>query len=264
MWRYFFLLLSVTLSSNISAQSFVLAMIDTPLCPQDLNNKIVSFTSLKMPACTQPQVFDRSIHGHYTLATVLKNLPRDLDYKLYHFNVFNEKGEQDLKLWKSALEEIEKIKPDLLLTAVGFPHFSSELPQKLKWTTVAAAGTVGLGITPETKLWPQSLDDSKLYLVGHFFPSLYQHHAARQELPKGQVDPDLLHQKRIRFYIPESRLEGKFKGSSRASALAFAAFLKYCSAPIKAQDLKALDLCLKKKSTSYEDLRFGVFKALKF
>lgn len=263
MWRYISLLLFI-ISSKISAQTFVLAMIDTSLCPQDINKRVVSAKSLKIPACNQVQIFDRSIHGHYTLETVLKNLPRDFDFKLYHFNVFNEKGEQDSKLWKSALEKIEKIKPDLLLTAVGFPNFSSEFPQKLQWPIVAAAGTVGFGITPETKLWPQSLEDPKLYLVGHFFPSLYRHHAGRQELPKGQVDPDLLYQKRVKFYIPESRLEQKYKGSSRASALAFAAFLKYCPHPIKAQDLKALDLCLKKKSSSYEDLRLGVFSALKF
>lgn len=264
MWRYIPLILLFIFSSKISAQSFVLAMIDTSLCPQDINKRIVSAKSLKIPACTQAKNFDRSIHGHYTLETVLQNLPRDFDFKLYHFNVFNEKGEQDPKLWKSALEEIEKIKPDLLLTAVGFPDFSSEFPQQLKWPTVAAAGTVGFGIGPETKLWPQSLDDPKLYLVGHFFPSLYRHHAGRQELPRGQVDPDLLHQKRVKFYIPESRIEEKYKGSSRASALAFAAFLKYCPQAIKAQDLKGLELCLKKKSSRYEDLRLGVFNALKF
>ena len=147
---------------------------------------------------------------------------------------------------------------------VGYSGDLALFPKKLPALTVAAAGTVGFGISPETKLWPQSLDDPKLYLVGHFFPSLYRHHAGRQELPKGQVDPDLLTPNRVKFYIPESRLEDHFKGSSRASALAFAAFIKYCQASIKPLNLKGLEACLQKNSRRYEDLRLGEFKALKF
>lgn len=249
---------------EVQASPWVLAFVDTPLCQTKLPSRVVTHQSkdLKPKACQNLSRFDRSIHGQFVLELLLKGLTSHEGFTLHHFNVFDKEGNQDPKLWKKTLEELEQLKPDLTLMALGYMGESSSFPQSLSAPTLVASGTQGYGVSLSTRLWPHELSDPKLILVGHFIPSLYQHLAPQQNLPKGHLDPEMLYAEKTEFYLKQSRDNKGLGGTSRASALAFLLALKACPSSLKSKDIKALRSCLQAHAQKFQSPQGKIFWAL--
>lgn len=237
---------------SIFARDLTIVFFDTAICADGKLDFVISHDKMIRP-CPKPLKFDRSIHGHFVLKTFLENYKKNISEKLsiHHFNVFNDKGYPERQLWLDALVETEKIKPDLLILAVGFEGDSSHFPLKLPAITIAAAGTEGYGITQSTVLWPQNLSDPQILLLGHYFPSNLKHLAARRGLKRGQLGPDLLNKKNISYFVTESFKKVDLSGSSRAVALGAAYILNKCKHAVLVKKIDELKECLNRKNSHF-------------
>lgn len=249
-----FLLFSFTLSAKV----LTLAIVDTGLCSNALASSVITHDK-NSETCNRPILFDRSRHAHFMIEMFLKNYhrPKNENLVLHHFNVFNKQGEQDKTLWLETLEELKKLKPDMIIMAVGFQGDYSTFPTSLPGITILAAGTEGFGITQQTVLWPQLLKDPQILMVGHFFPSRLGHHAGRQEQKNGQLGPDLLNKINSSYFVAEALKKESLGGSSRACALASAFILNKCKNDILSKDISALHMCLRQKNSSFLSPDFG-------
>lgn len=246
------------ISFSLSAKTLTLAIVDTGLCSNALASGVITHSKMNRE-CSRPVKFERSRHAHFIIENFLKNYrkPKNENLILHHFNVFNQQGEQDKALWLEALSELQKLKPDMIIMAVGFKGDFSTFPTSLPGITILAAGTEGFGITQQTVLWPQLLKDPQILMVGHFFPSRLGHLARRQAQKKGQLGPDLLNKLNTSYFVAEAYKKENLGGSSRACALASAFILNKCKKEVLSKNIKDIFSCLQQKNSSFLSPDFG-------
>jgi len=237
---------------SLKVNALIIAVVDAPLCKNIFASNIVIHGSAQKD-CPFPLPPDRKYHGNFVIQNFLQNYHSSKDEKItiYHFSVFDNQGEQNRQLWLKALAEVSVLKPDLTIMAVGYFGNTSDFPSELSGLTILAAGTVGLGIKRDTILWPQLLDDHKIFLVGHFFPSKKRHQVGGLKQKQGQIGPDLLTKSRVQYFVAESTEKENLGGSSRATSLAAASVLNKCKNEVLSKNIAQLKACLLKKNTLF-------------
>lgn len=216
--------------------SFRLALIDSYLCPsaleQSLKQKITNLEELikaEPEGCQQLELEKHSaFHGHRVLRVILEKISAKNSLTIQHHNVYDQTGRQQFPLWAKALDDLQKMTPQLVVSAVGglpselFQQELTELESGPPW--LIAGGQLGPGVVPETKLWPHELirkEDAKLLLVG------VDHQAQ-------------LYQDKLAFKLAASTLSpDDLSGSSLAVSLVAAQAIESC-----AQSLDQLKECL--------------------
>jgi hypothetical protein len=217
-----FLILSFSTSAQY--QAINLALIDSSLClsamDQSLLDKLSNAQELQKktaPECQGLMKEDpRPYHAQFVLETFLAQLNAGIKVHLTHFNVFTNRGVQDLTKWRRAISPQAHSSTDLILMTTGglLQELHVEFPKAfLETPTFISSGQVGPGIALNTILWPHEFidkDHSYLKIIG---------------ADEGQM----LYQEKISSVFSGGKAGDSVRGSSRAAALAAAESINRCA-----------------------------------
>lgn len=180
-WRGAIASLFFLLSMNTLAQIKVV-IIDTGFCTGiteiDATNTLNNYC---------PNASKERLHGKRVLNTFLKELNSSLKSKvvLTGITVFDTKGQQKVSYWKNALAEINKIKPDLVISSVALPLKSRRNPfPDYTYTTFTAAARKQRRIKKDTIFWPHEWKTSNFIVIGSFVGGIHD----KRELYQDKTD----------------------------------------------------------------------------
>lgn len=261
MGAFFFSLLP-----NANAGLLRVAVLDTGFCPTLIKTpskvKILPVSDLTQSVkykCVEDQLKSRRFHGHWVLAEILNEL-KDTDIKenieIHPMVIFNNSGEQKLRYWNRALEEVNSKSINLIIAAAGLPLLDNHMRQQasqIKLSSIPfilAAARNSPGIPKDSILFPHSLLDPKnQFTFGSY-------HKGIDEKGPHFKDTSLIDEKEIDYYFPfnfKPRLFGELKGTSLAAALGSRFILKNCLK--KELNSVALDKCLQKAKKNIVTLK---------
>jgi hypothetical protein len=217
-------------------------IVDSYFCEhQNQKDRIFYYNIKNFPSKSEKCLQERAYHGDQVLNTMLKSLKKDKKKISFHlFTIYQNDGTQSKNLVLDLIKLIKDEKFDLGVFATGI-YLQENFPE-LKFPHIVAAGSIGNGVTPSMKLWPQSSTNPLMIMVGHYFPSL----TGGKMAPKGHLEPGLLHQETIKYYI-ENPEKSQLKGSSYATAYLAGNILNLCN-------LNKIEDCLDKRSIPLEIL----------
>jgi hypothetical protein len=224
------------------------AVLDTGFCPRKLNFKSKNIkvyetefmmAPFRIP-CNRKTLLGRRFHGHHVLEEFLKNLESKKKISIYPIVIFDKSGQQTSKYWDKAFKKVDALQVNFVLLAAGLPLKTKrpELPY-LRSQTIhfLAAGKEGVGISKQTKLFPQIHHQKEnVFLIGNFYPPI----KSDQRLI---LDSAMLNLKQTHYFFSGGHGHSELRGSSKAVATALAKAISLCDLP-----LKSFKQCLEKKS----------------
>lgn len=227
---------------SFSAWAQKVLIVDSYFCEHQNQKDLSFYYNIKnFPSKSEKCLQERAYHGDQVLSMMLKSLKNNKKKISFHlFTIYQNDGTQSQKLVLDLIKLMKKEKFDLGVFATGI-YLHENFPE-LKFPHIVAAGSIGNGVTSSMKLWPQSSKNPFMIMVGYYFPSI----TGDKMAPKGHLEPGLLHQETIKYYI-ENPEKSDLKGSSYATAYLAGNVLNLC-------DLSKIDACLDKKTTPLEIL----------
>jgi hypothetical protein len=219
-----------------------IAIIDTGFCRTSVNNKKITINKIFDATfkvgnlnCPKDFLLLPRFHGENIISIIEKNYKKSDEIELFPISVFDQIGDQKMDYWIKAIEIVEKINPDLVISASGLKISNVDFPKNLKGIWFLSAPRVSPFIKIKDQVFPQNLN----YLANVFLFGNY--------LENNQKDNSLLYFDHIKLFEKDS-LEN-FKGSSFALAMITAKILNIC--PLT--KLEALNICLQKYKVKMAD-----------
>ncbi len=238
-WKALFFLF-FCLNSN---QNFALriAVFDTGFCPSLLeksNHFVISqvkdVTQSVTYKCNKHSLKNRQFHGQWVLSELLKTKLKEgsnTKIKVFPFVIFNNRGVQEIRYWKRAIEEAKKLNVDFVVAAAGLPTKNTKEREKAAQIGfkdlpfLLAAGRRYPGINKGTILFPHDfLDQESRLIFGTYFEGVDHSRPHFKDL-------ELLEPKKVNYFLPfnfKPRVFGELKGTSLAVSLATRYILETC------------------------------------
>jgi hypothetical protein len=225
-----------------SALKTKIVIIDTGFCRTSVNNKKITINKIFDATfkvgnlnCPKDFLILPRFHGENVISIIEKNYKKNAEIEIFPISVFDQLGDQKMSYWLKAIETVEKINPDLIISASGVKIKNVDFPKNLKGIWFLSAPRISPFIKAQDQVFPQNLN----YLPNVFLFGNY--------LENDQKDNSLLYIDHIKLFEKDS-LE-HFNGSSYALAKITAKILNIC----KVTNLETINICLQKNKIKIGD-----------